>query len=242
MASQPSKGAPQPSHSPTLIAVGPFALDSPDKSRRRRTPLRPGERHGKRHEAADRRAAVGRSRATGDEARPCSGGRRSFRPYAEAMNSFERAERNADIVKSRVSGLSERLVAERFGVTTRQVRRVMEDYRRSRPGLHEIDAAALVAETIDAHGEAIEQLAQIAASTSHDGARLGAIRAQLEAHHARIGLLQAVGALPRDLGYFAVELDVRDAARTMLEVFRRRGVPEDVQAEVVEAISLSGDS
>jgi len=154
----------------------------------------------------------------------------------KAENGFVRGQRNTAIVKARLGGLSESFVAEKFGVSERQVRRVLEDYRASCPPLGGLDPEGIVVETLDGYGEAIEQLAEIAATSDHDGARLGAVRAQVEVHSVRLALLQALGALPQDLGRFRIELDVREAARTILEIFDRRGVPEDVQAEVVEAV------
>jgi len=152
------------------------------------------------------------------------------------VDGFERTERNLAVAKRRLSGLSESCAAAEFGVSERQIRRILQAYKASRPRLEDLDAEGVVLDTLDAYAEAIEQLAELAATSRHDGARLEAVRAQMEVHAARMGLLQAVGGLPGDLGRFQVEIDLRQAARTVVEIFDRRGIPEEVQAEVVQAI------
>jgi hypothetical protein len=153
------------------------------------------------------------------------------------VNSFDRAERNTESVKARL-GRPERAPRCR---TVRCKPEASAATAGGLPGeptaLENLDPEAIVLDTLDAHGEMLEELAQIAAMSSHDGARLGAIRAQADVHAARLGLLQAVGALPADLAHLRVEIDVRRTAGTILEIFNRRGVPEEVQAEIVHALN-----
>ena len=64
------------------------------------------------------------------------------------MTSFERARRNQAVVNARLRGVSERRVAEMYGVSERHVRRVFREYRESCPALHERDPVEALAGTL----------------------------------------------------------------------------------------------
>lgn len=67
------------------------------------------------------------------------------------------------------------------------------------------------------------------------------IKARLEALRAKLDLMAATGILPRDLARLRVEIDVRQVASTIIDVFSSYAVPLEAQQAVIEAIeSRSG--
>lgn len=71
---------------------------------------------------------------------------------------------------------------------------------------------------------------------AHPLVRIGAIKAALTVEQARVKLLMELGVVPRDLGSIAVERDLAETAERMVDVLDRRGVSEDIQREVLEAV------
>lgn len=154
---------------------------------------------------------------------------------ARNVTAHERACRNAEVIRARARGFSWDEIARRSGLSDRQCRRILADYRQSRPGLHEIDPVEVIEEALDAYDAAIEDLALLAEQTSHDGTRLGAIRSRVEASRAKMELMHAVGVLP-SLHVMRVEVDAHRLAQTVLEVFRAHRVSHEAQKAVLEAL------
>ena len=163
-----------------------------------------------------------------------------MRPTMKQMTTRERAARNSEIVQARLRGLGEAGVARRFGVTPRQVRRVLAEYRESRPRLDGIDPIEVVLDALDGYGALAEEFAVLAENTSHDGVRLGAIKGRLETHRARIDLLQAAGVLPADLPQLRVLQDVDTTAEVILTVFNRYRVPVEARREIRDILRGGG--
>jgi hypothetical protein len=152
------------------------------------------------------------------------------------VTTRERSERNLRIVEDRARGLGWSRIARNHDVTDRHARRIVAEYRESEPSLLERDPVEVVEETLAAYEAAIDDLADLAAETDHDSTRLGAIKARLDVHHARIDLLRTVGVLPRDLGAVGVVLDARRIAVRLTEVLGRDGVSESVRSDILDAI------
>jgi hypothetical protein len=152
------------------------------------------------------------------------------------MTSHERFLRNSQVVRERARGLGWAEISARFGLSDRQARRVVAEYRESRPHLHELDPIEIIEEALLQHDAAIEDLALLAQTTSHDGTKLGAIKGRLEALRAKLELMAAVGVLPRDLRRLQIEVDIRHVAQAILDVFAAYDVPHEVQRAVVEAV------
>jgi hypothetical protein len=152
------------------------------------------------------------------------------------VTTRERAARNAEIVRARLRGLGEVEIANRFGITSRQVRRVLAEHRRSRPRLDDIDPVEVVIDVLGGYESLAEELALLAERTRHDGVRLGAIKGRLELHRARIDLLQAAGALPADLPQLRVLRDVANVVDTIMFVFADEGVPERAQRRISDVL------
>jgi len=152
------------------------------------------------------------------------------------MTSSERAERNKEIVTARLRGLSERHVAEMSGVSERHVRRVLREYRESRPHLHELDPVEALRETLDAYEGLIDEAVALADQAQQESTRLGALKLRLALLNARIQLVPGLGMVPTELERARMMEDFQRAARQMVLVLDRHGVPEHVQQEIVDTV------
>lgn len=150
------------------------------------------------------------------------------------------AQRNADIVTSLGRGLSTVQVAQTFGISERQVRNIMERWRRENPGLRQRaveSALAVVDEFLEQYAGAAEELALIAATAKTPTARVAAIRARMDAITRRIDTLQAIGVLPNDLGAMRLDIDVRHVADVIVKVLQEEQIPMDTTSRILAALS-----
>jgi hypothetical protein len=99
------------------------------------------------------------------------------------------------------------------------------------------DPVEVVDQMLERYESFGERLIGIADTATNDSARVGAIKAAMEAMKAQAELMQAIGVLPRSLGQMAVEIDLRRVARAAIDVLDRNGVPVEVQRELVQAVS-----
>jgi hypothetical protein len=148
------------------------------------------------------------------------------------MSTRERAARDAEIVEARVTGAGWAEVATRYGVSERHAKRVLAAFRDTRPRLHERDPIEVVERALDEYDDIIDELRAVARQTRQDNARVGALKARLQATESRLSLLQAVGVLPRDLGQLRVEHDVRFIAQAILDVFDRHDVSAEARRDL----------
>ena len=130
-------------------------------------------------------------------------------------------------------------IAEEFGLSARQCQRAWRDYRRCLPTIVELDPVEVVKKPSTATTRQIEELAVLAETTSHDGTRLGALRARLDANNAHLSLLMAVGAAPPNLARVWLEVDARELAARAIAVLERHGVSEDVFDEIARSVETS---
>jgi hypothetical protein len=156
------------------------------------------------------------------------------------MTSHERAHRNNSVIEARARGLSWPRIAQLHGVSERQARRIVADFRASRPSLHEHDPVEVVEETLAAYESAIQELAILAEETNHDSTKLGAIKARLDVYEARNHLLRSIGVLP-DLGSLRVAIDLSQIAGRLVDLFERAQISDPVKAEILEAIDPRTD-
>jgi hypothetical protein len=157
------------------------------------------------------------------------------------VTSHERAQRNVRIIEARARGLSWPRIAHMHGISDRQARRIVADYRASGPALHDRDPVEIVEETLEAYETAIADLVVLAEETNHDSTRLGAIKARLDVYQARNELLRTIGVLPSDLGSLHVAIDLSQIAGRLVALFEHAQVPERVKAEILDAIDPRAD-
>jgi hypothetical protein len=152
------------------------------------------------------------------------------------VTSAERSERDAEVFAARARGLTWPALASEFGLSERQCQRVVASYQASRAELDRIgEPASVVQDSLDSIDAAIEELAELADDTRHDGTRLGAIRARLKAVDRKVDLLHRVGVLDNDT--VGGKRDVERVAVVIADVLEAHRVPEDVQLAIAEALS-----
>jgi chorismate mutase len=152
------------------------------------------------------------------------------------VTAQERVGRNAEVFNARARGWSWPTIAAQFNLSERQCRRVVAEYREATGSLADLDASEIVRDTLEAYDAAIEDLALLADETAHDGTKLGAIRARLDAVKSRWELMQAIGVLPADLGQLWPEFDAARVARQIVDVLDNHQVSPEVQQEITKAV------
>lgn len=152
------------------------------------------------------------------------------------MTAREKTERDAAIFAARARGLGWARIAGDHGVSERQAQRIYAEYRTARPSPIALKPVEVVEEVLESLSAAVEELAELSASTGHDGTRLGAIKARVEVLTTRTDLLMDVGVLPRDLGRLGREMEVQELVQTIGRVFDDHGVPPEVEDALCEAL------
>lgn len=158
------------------------------------------------------------------------------------LNSAEMAQRNAQIVEGRRRGLSNAQLAATYQITERQVERIFQQWRKSRPKLQDINEAGYIEEVLDAYRAAAEELALVAATTGDNhAARVAAIRERVRCLRYAQDLLQMTGIVRHDLGTLRVEVDLQVIAARVSEVFAtyRGQIPPELEDRLLEAIEPS---
>jgi hypothetical protein len=149
----------------------------------------------------------------------------------------EKVSRDAEIVSARASGLPWSEIAAEHGISCRQCRTIVSEFGKAGITPRLRDPVEVVDQMLERYEAFQERLIDIADTATNDSARVGAIKAAMDAMKAQAELMQAIGVLPRDLGRMAVEIDVVQTAMAAIEVLARNGVPVEVQRELVEAVS-----
>jgi hypothetical protein len=151
------------------------------------------------------------------------------------MNSYERAQRNADIVKARARGLGYDTISRSFGLSADRVRHICAEHRESDPPLAMASNTEALSDYIDLLDASIEEVSILAVNSNHEGARLGAIKARVDFAERKLAALQAYGAVPSfDAHRFILDLDI--VAETIVEVLGRYRVPIEAHEEISRAL------
>jgi hypothetical protein len=158
------------------------------------------------------------------------------RPDHPGLTTRERAARDLRVVQDRARGISWVRIGERHGITDRQARRVVADYRQSRTELRDHDPVAIVEEVLEAQEAALDDLALLAETTTNASVELGAIRSKLQVHRERLELLGAIGVFPRDIGQVGRLIDLREIATRLDRVLNMPDVPRDLRERIIAAV------
>jgi Homeodomain-like domain len=151
------------------------------------------------------------------------------------LNTHERAQRNLRVVQDRARGLSWTRIGDRHGISDRQARRIVTEYRRAGPGLREYDPVEIVEEVLDAQEAALDDLAVLAETTTNPSVELGAIKTKLAVHRERLELLGAIGLLP-NMGQLRIEIDLRQIADRLCTVLSAPEVSPELRERIFAAI------
>jgi DNA-binding Lrp family transcriptional regulator len=160
------------------------------------------------------------------------------------MTADQIAQRNSEIVAAKLRGIPWSTISETFGVSPRQCKNIMKQYRETNPTLRHHDPVDIVDELLEGYQGIIEELALVSARSNNDAVRVGAINAKMSAYGKVAELLQAIGVLPHDLGQLRVVIDGRMVAESVVDVLRefREGgviegqVMEELEDRLIEAL------
>ena len=146
----------------------------------------------------------------------------------ERLRAREKVERDRLVVADRARGLTSATIADRHGLSERQSRSIWTESLDAHEALSSPDPFEAVAEALARWDAVIERFAIVADEATQDSVKLGALKAQADALRTRLILAHAVGLLPRDLGLFRREADVRVVATKILRTLEAHNVPEEV--------------
>ena len=154
----------------------------------------------------------------------------------KTLTARQKMKRDADLCIDRALGLSYPKIAAKYNLTPRGARMIYDKWITSEieSDATEDKDAVVRAYEYRVRFEAIEQtLAEIAVEhADNDSARVGALNALLRATNQRIGLDQAMGRLPRELGKLRIDLDVRHVSAVLVKVLKDYDFPEDGLREI----------
>lgn len=156
----------------------------------------------------------------------------------QRLTGADKAERDAQIIALRSSGLSWQSIAKQMGITDRMCRRIWQEWREdSRLDIQGIDPLDVVFEQIARLEKDIETLAQIAADASdrNVNAKVGAINTKAKLYAQQVELLVAVGKMPRNLGKLAVELEANFVFRVVGQIIDEY-VPQEKRPEAEQKL------
>jgi hypothetical protein len=167
---------------------------------------------------------------------PTSGSRGRRLPAADKV------QRDRSLVADRNRGLTWSVVALRHGLQERQARQIYAEWRDSEePALVQRDPVQWLEETLNRYDSIIGELASTAESADNTAARVGALKAQMDAMSRQTELLVASGLLPRNLGVVRYETDMRRAAQAILTVLHEHGVGPDALRDIQQALRSPGE-
>lgn len=148
--------------------------------------------------------------------------------------------RNSEIVQAKMRGLSWESISATYEVSVSRCKEIHKEYRETNPTLRHLDPVDIIDELLEGYQGTIEELALISATTKSDTARVGAINTKMMAYQRISELLQAIGALPNDLGQLRVEVDARFVADAVVRVLQTFDVPDEVQDALIQALENPG--
>lgn len=151
----------------------------------------------------------------------------------DSLTVAERQQRHDQVVMLRARGLTWPQIAEATGLSRNQCMLVMKQFRESEPTLRTQDPLEVIDEMLIGYQADLAELATISNTTKNDSVRVGAINSRMAARDRIVGLLQATGVLPHDLGKLKVEIDVRYIAQRVFVIFDKYKVPEEAQEEIL---------
>lgn len=150
----------------------------------------------------------------------------------------QRAARIDSIVEQRARGFRWSSIAGDHGISERQAMRLYDEYEGDGRWTGR-DPVALAGEVVEQYDAAIEELARLAATTKHDGTKLGAIKGRVEMIAARTQLLIALGVLPDDLCDLALIADGQEMAKRLMAVIEEFHMDDDVVEAMARAFGAT---
>jgi hypothetical protein len=135
--------------------------------------------------------------------------------------------------RAKVEPTSWKAISDMVGLAQSQCREIYADFLRWDETMH--DPMAVVDETIDCLWAAMIETSDTAANADPgSAARVGAIRAFMEAATTRLALMQAAGKVPRYLGTFQAQAELQAVLREFGELLRKHAIEGEALRDFLE--------
>lgn len=147
-----------------------------------------------------------------------------------SLSAEERVKRNLKIAADRAAGVSAPELALEWGISTRAIHEIAAKYRKLNPTLRNHDPVQIVDEMLEGYAADLSSLVKIqekAMTDKHYNAAIGAVNSKTAIRGRMAELLQAINALPHDLGMLRVVMDGRVLSERLLAVLARHGLDTD---------------
>lgn len=122
--------------------------------------------------------------------------------------SAQQVKRNRQIVLDEARGYTWDTIAERHGVSARRAQQIWREWQESPDRAEGVDEQVAIDDEIALLTQAIEDYAELAATSENDSVKLGAMNSKIRTQDRRIALYRAVGALPYELYRVKNRMDV----------------------------------
>jgi hypothetical protein len=156
------------------------------------------------------------------------------------MRAAERAKRDTQIYLAYVRGISHASFGRSYGLCARQIRRIVEEQRKSTPSPFEED----VAEHFEQHFEmcevTISDLAQAAMEAPTHRGKVAAINAKVRLMHYRAQLMVRLGLLPTPDRLSQMSLET--LSQMIRAVSLQHGASPELQDDLLTALSDWGQA
>lgn len=154
----------------------------------------------------------------------------------ERLTVAQQFERNVKIVLARHRGASYATVAEKHGLSVIQCKRIVKAFREANPTLRHQNPVEIVDEMLEGYMADLNDLNDVVEKAEHEAAKTGAINARRQVREKITELLQAVGALPHDLGTLRVEMDAQVTVTKVLAILKRYQLPLEAFEEIMNEL------
>lgn len=153
------------------------------------------------------------------------------------LTNAEREERNAELIRDRLRGQSWPHLAAKYGIRERQCKDIYGTWREQNQSIYQgRDPIAIVHSMLDRLESWVEQLAEVADTTTTEATEIAAINAQMTALTRTAELMQATGILPHDLGTLRLELDVQSLAVRLVTILTEQGATPEMKRAILDAL------
>jgi hypothetical protein len=158
-------------------------------------------------------------------------------PPRKQLSQLEQVQRNMKIVRMRVRRRPWWKIAEDTDLTIRRCQQIFEEWKGTNPTLRTHEPVKIVDEILYGLEATIEDLAEMIADDKNSTlVKLGAQNSKLRAYREMAEILQAIGALPNDLGTIQLQVDGQITAERVIMVMEKFNLPDAAFAELLDAL------
>ena len=153
------------------------------------------------------------------------------------VTNAEREARNNELIRDKLRGQGWAYLSAKYDLTVRQCQDIYGQWRDQNQTTYQgRDPIAIVHGMLDRMESWVEQLAEVADSTTTEATEIAAINAQMSALTRTAELMQATGILPHDLGTLRLELDVQTLAVRLVTVLSEQGATPELKRAILDAL------